>query len=72
VHKHKKLNLPYNHTLFCSILSLSDKRNGTILGFIFNTDDAPTPPPVIKGAANQAQGMVAAVAIALIGSIIFL
>jgi hypothetical protein len=53
-------------------LSLTDKRNGSVLGFIFNANDAPTPPPVIKGTASQAKGMVAAVALALLGSIIFI
>ena len=38
----------------CSFVTLSDVRNETILGFVFNSNAAPAPTPVVKGATNGA------------------
>lgn len=55
----------FNTTPPLFMTTLTDAKNGSILGFVFNAKDAPTPPPVIKGEASRAGVLLALAAVCL-------
>ena len=57
---------------FHSILTFYDRYNGTILGFVYDAQEAPQPQPVIKGAASRRNAGALSLVLASLASLIFL